>query len=88
MIQFFIVYWVLACLLAVALYGSDKLRARRHDERISEVALLSVALLGGALGAWIAMYLFRHKTRKALFVVLVPLFFLLHCYLFYRLAVV
>ena len=50
-------------LLALVVYGYDKLQARVHGDRIPERALLWLAVFGG-VGAWIACELFRHKTRK------------------------
>ena len=64
-------------LLAFALYGIDKLKAKRGAWRISEATLLLAALFG-PLGALLGMELFRHKTRHAKFRVLVPLFLVLH----------
>ncbi|MBR3950415.1 MAG: DUF1294 domain-containing protein [Bacteroidaceae bacterium] len=84
-IQLLWVFLLLVNIASFALYGSDKVRARREDERIPERVLLGVALLGGALGAGLGMWLFRHKTRHWRFVVLVPLFMLLHLYLLCRL---
>jgi uncharacterized membrane protein YsdA (DUF1294 family) len=78
-------YLLLVNILSLALYGSDKVRARRRDERIPERVLLGIALLGGALGAGIGMCLFRHKTRHWQFVLFVPLFLLAHLYILYRL---
>lgn len=76
---------LLVNVVAFAIYGIDKYKARRQQRRISEAALLTIALAGGALGAWIAMYTFRHKTRHAKFVVLVPLFLAAQIYLVYTL---
>ena len=70
-------------IISFGLYGSDKVRARRRAERIPERLLLGIALMGGALGATVAMYMFRHKTRPARFVVLVPLFLLAQLYVLY-----
>lgn len=64
-------------ILSLALYGSDKERARRHLQRIPERVLLFVAFVGGALGATIAMWLFRHKTHHLRFTIFVPLMLLL-----------
>ena len=65
-------------LLAFALYGIDKWKAKRGAWRISEATLLLIAALGGAIGALLGMELFRHKTRHVKFRVLVPLFLILH----------
>ena len=69
---------LLVNLLAFALYGIDKLKAKKGAGRIPESTLLLVAFLGGSLGALLGMELFRHKTKHAKFKVLVPLFLILH----------
>lgn len=56
-----------------ALYGIDKLKAKRNKHRISEKTLILVAALMGALGALIGMSTFRHKTEHAKFTLGVPL---------------
>ena len=61
----------LVSLIAFALYGVDKYRSKREARRIPELSLLTVAALGGGVGALAAMLAFRHKTnfgRKAHFV--------------------
>lgn len=49
-------------------YGFDKYRAGRSGaRRVSERMLWSLALVGGSIGALAAMSVFRHKTRKTSF---------------------
>ncbi len=64
-------------LIAFALYGIDKRRAKQGAWRISEYTLLLVALLGGSLGALLGMRYFRHKTRHRKFRYGIPLILLL-----------
>ena len=69
---FFINYGIQNILLGLnillfALYGYDKLKASVHGWRISEKTLLLMGALGGGLGGFIGMFLFRHKTRKSYF---------------------
>lgn len=76
----------LAGLLAM---GVDKYRAKRHAWRIPEANLFLISLLGGSIGTWAGMYLFRHKTKHRRFVLLMPLICIVHVffavYVFYRL---
>lgn len=51
----------------------DKKRAREDDRRISEGDLLFASICFGALGIWAGMFVARHKTRKLIFIVGVPL---------------
>ncbi len=54
-------------LAAFVAYVYDKHLAETGGRRISESTLLGLALIGGSPGAWAAMRLVRHKTRKASF---------------------
>lgn len=59
-----------ACLLTILnvwtfmVFGFDKLRAEAGTWRISEGTLLSLAFIGGSVGALAGRRFFRHKTRK------------------------
>lgn len=90
-------YCVAINLVTLFVFGADKLSAvsgawpalpgQRRSKRVSERALLVLALLGGSPGAILAMKLFRHKTIKPIFQLLlagillfqiVILYFFLH----------
>lgn len=71
---FYILGWVwLMSLLTFAVYGYDKHLAYYAKRRVPEAVLLLMAVAGGAFGAWMGMLFFRHKTRKPLFRITVPL---------------
>ena len=53
--------------LAVIAMAWDKLRAVRGGRRVSERALLLLALPLAAPGAWLGMWMFSHKTNKTSF---------------------
>lgn len=53
---------VMSIVLCTFMY-IDKSRARKHEWRISERSLFTLAILGGACGGVLGMYLFRHKTK-------------------------
>ena len=63
--------------LAFVVYGVDKWKARQGRWRVPEATLLGLAALGGSVGAWVAMQLFRHKTKKNKFRYGVPIMFVL-----------
>lgn len=57
-----------ACLIIISwvtliFYGVDKAKAKKKAWRIPEKTLLGLSFLGGAIGGYIAMFLFRHKTK-------------------------
>ena len=71
-------YYVVINAVAFFMYGADKYFAKKDMWRISEKALLGVAAIGGAFGAFFGMETFRHKTKHMKFKVLVPLFMVVH----------
>ena len=74
--------WNLVAFLLVLL---DKRRARRGEWRVKERTFFLWALLFGAAGVWLGMYVFHHKTRHLSFVIGIPLLLLLNiaCYIFF-----
>ena len=62
--------------LTFLVYGIDKRRARKDRWRIPEDTLIWLAIVGGSVGALLAMYLFRHKTRHNKFRIGVPVILL------------
>ncbi len=71
---FLLVYLLLLNLVGFVLYGIDKAKSKhKGNNRIPERVLLWVARLGGGLGCWLGMMLFRHKTKRTRFMILVPL---------------
>jgi uncharacterized membrane protein YsdA (DUF1294 family) len=59
-------------LIGLAVMGIDKSKAKHHVWRIPEKVLFLVSLLGGSIGTWAGMYIFRHKTRHWYFVIGMP----------------
>ena len=72
------IYLFLINAVSFFLMLADKHKAKRKLWRIPENVLLSFAALGGSFGAYIAMRLYRHKTRKPLFFIGIPIFLALH----------
>ncbi|MFF5994358.1 DUF1294 domain-containing protein [Lysinibacillus sp. KU-BSD001] len=63
---------VLSLILFVLMYN-DKQKAIKKEWRIAEKTLLTIAILGGAIGGVLGMYLFRHKTKHNTFAFGFPL---------------
>src|SRR5262249_54487482 len=53
--------------VAFGYYGYDKGQARQSSRRVPEVVLHGLSVVGGSLGAYAGMQLFRHKTIKGSF---------------------
>lgn len=66
-------YLAVMNLLGLFLMGIDKKRAVKHQWRIPEKTLFLCSVLGGSVGTWAGMYLFRHKTKHWYFVAGMPL---------------
>ena len=84
-----IVYLLMINLIASVVYGWDKICAMQDWWRVQEFSLFIVALLGGGIGAILAMKLFRHKTLHTKFKIGIPLILLLQIigavYVYYQL---
>ena len=63
MIETVLIVFAALSLIAFFLYASDKRKAKKKRWRIPERILLGVGFIGGAVGALLAMNLFRHKTK-------------------------
>ena len=59
----FLIYLAVINLVGILVMATDKSRAIKGKWRIPEKSLFLVSLLGGSLGTWAGMYLFRHKTK-------------------------
>lgn len=66
------IYLICMNLIGLMLMGSDKKKAICHGWRIPEKTLFLCSILGGSIGTWAGMYLFRHKTRHWYFVLGMP----------------
>lgn len=83
---YFVLYLVLINLVAVVITAYDKLAAVNHRRRIPERTLLLIAALGGAPAMYLTMLVIRHKTRKPLFMIGIPVIFVLELVLFWTVA--
>ncbi|MCS2152416.1 DUF1294 domain-containing protein [Scandinavium goeteborgense] len=57
-------WFLLANVLTLVVYGGDKMAARNAWRRVPEFTLLTFGFVGGWPGAILGQQLFRHKTQK------------------------
>ncbi|EBO5471052.1 DUF1294 domain-containing protein [Salmonella enterica] len=57
-------WFLLANVLTLEIYGIDKTAARKTWRRVPESTLLVFGVVGGWPGAIVGQQLFRHKTQK------------------------
>lgn len=76
-----VIYYLFINLCAFVLMGWDKRKSVKHYWRIPEKKLLLLPVLGGGVGVLIGMYIWKHKTKKPLFYIGVPMLYLLHRFL-------
>ena len=67
-----IIYLLIINIIAFFAMFIDKKKAEKDRWRIKESTLLTLALIGGSIGAIIGMYTFHHKTRKLKFCIGCP----------------
>ncbi len=73
-----VIYLIVLHVITIILYAYDKRCARKASWRISEQSLLTATAIGGSFGAFLGMYIFRHKTKHKLFQIYVPVFMFVH----------
>ncbi|EAQ6497528.1 DUF1294 domain-containing protein [Salmonella enterica subsp. salamae] len=59
-----VMWFLLANVLTLVIYGIDKTAARKTWRRVPESTLLVFGVVGGWPGAIVGQQLFRHKTQK------------------------
>ncbi len=76
-IQIIIAYLAVLNIAAFTAMGVDKWKAAHHAWRIPEAVLFLLVILGGSFGGFIAMHLFRHKTKHWYFTYGLPVILIL-----------
>ena len=62
-----LIYLVAVNIFTLLLMWWDKRKAKKKEWRIAEATLLLLSFIGGALGLFVGMFKFRHKTLKRSF---------------------
>ena len=67
-----LIYVAVMSLIAFAAFGLDKYKAKADKWRTPEKTLFILAIIGGGIGAFLGMRVFRDKTKHKQFVIGIP----------------
>lgn len=73
MLQIIIYALFVLNLITFIIYGIDKFKAKKAKWRISEATLILLAVIGGSIGAWLGLQVWRHKTQHKKFFIGIPM---------------
>jgi uncharacterized membrane protein YsdA (DUF1294 family) len=65
--QIYLIWLATVSVITFILYGYDKAQAKKGGWRVQEKVLHWLALAGGFSGGWAGRSVFRHKTKKRIF---------------------
>ncbi|MGN0144436.1 MAG: DUF1294 domain-containing protein [Clostridium sp.] len=77
MLKITLIYLIIINFIGFLIMFIDKNRAIHHEWRISEKNLLLISLIGGSVGMFTGMHIFKHKTKHLKFTLGVPFIFIL-----------
>lgn len=75
--KYFYIYLAVINIIALIVTVHDKKSAQKGRWRVRERTLMIIAALGGAPVMYLTMLTISHKTRKPLFMVGIPVIFIL-----------
>ena len=81
--KYFYIYLAVINVIAVIVTVHDKNAAQRGAWRVKERTLMLISALGGAPAMYLTMLTIHHKTRKPLFMIGIPVIFVLELILFF-----
>ena len=84
----YLIYLLIINALGFCLMLADKIKAKKNRWRIPERVLMGTAILGGSLGVFMGMRLFRHKTLHPKFSIGVPILLAVHILLLIPLVII
>lgn len=75
---YILIFFAVMSFISFAVTMYDKLAAQTGRRRVPEKTLLLLGFFGGAIGMYLTMQLIRHKTKHKKFMILLPIFIILH----------
>lgn len=77
-------YFLIINVIGFLLMFIDKKRSINREWRIRERTLFIISIIGGAIGSYLGMKIFRHKTKHLKFTLGVPLIIIIQGYLIFK----
>ncbi|KKY01558.1 MULTISPECIES: DUF1294 domain-containing protein [Paraclostridium] len=84
--KIFSIYFLIISCISFLLMYIDKQKAIKREWRIPESTLMTLSLIGGAVGTYLGMYTFRHKTKHTKFTIGVPICIVINIFSYYFLT--
>lgn len=82
--KYFIIYLIFINLFGMFIMFYDKKKAEHRQWRVPEAHLFGVAVIFGSLGILMGMFLFRHKTKHAKFLIGIPAILIIQIYILFK----
>ena len=67
------IYLLIINIIGFLIMFIDKSRAIHKEWRVPEKTLIFISIIGGSIGMFFGMYIFRHKTKHLKFTLRVPI---------------
>ncbi len=77
-LQIILIYVAAVSAVTFIVYGIDKWKSKHDRWRIPESVLIGLAVVGGSIGAWLGMRVWRHKTQHNKFRYGIPAILIAH----------
>lgn len=77
-----IIIYIMLNTVTYFIVAIDKYRAIKRKWRISEKTLFLLSIFGGALGVYVGMMIFRHKTKHLKFKIGIPIIIIIQIIIF------
>ena len=82
--KLFLYYILIINLYGIFVMYSDKKKSKKGRWRTPENTLFTIAAAFGALGIFMGMRLFRHKTKHKKFTIGIPLILIVQVFIFFK----
>lgn len=77
-LKYLLLYLLIVNIIGFLSMGFDKFKAKHNMWRTPENTLLLIPLLGGSVGSYLGMRIFRHKTLHPQFKYGIPVLFVIN----------